>query len=95
MTSADLNQAELRQRASGLLASGRLPSGEPLATWAGSGRGERCCVCQVLVKQDEIGFDLSFRMPEREVELHMHNRCRIAWEQVRAAGSATGRAAAP
>jgi hypothetical protein len=22
-------------------------------------------------------------MPEREVELHMHNRCRVAWEQVR------------
>jgi len=93
MTPANLNEIELRQRASGLLATGRLPSNEPSATWAGSGRGERCCVCHVLVRSDEIGFDLSFRTPEREVELHMHTRCRVAWEQVRA--GATGRAAAP
>ena len=93
MTTANMNEIELRQRASGLLATGRLPTDEPSATWAGSGRGERCCVCHVLVRPDEIGFDLSFRTPEREVELHMHNRCRIAWEQVR--GGATGRSAAP
>ena len=83
MTVVNSNESELRQRASGLLACGRLPSGEPSATWAGAGRGERCCVCQVLVRADEIGFDLAFRMPERDVELHMHSRCRIAWEQVR------------
>lgn len=83
MTSVYVDEALLRQRASGLLACGRLPTGEPSATWAGSGRGERCCVCQVLVRADEIGFDLSFRTAHREVELHMHNRCRIAWEQVR------------
>ena len=85
MTPANFDERELRQRASGLLATGRLPSAEPSATWAGSGRGERCCVCHVQVQEDEIGFDLSFRMLEREVELHMHNRCRIAWEQVRVA----------
>ena len=85
MTPATIDEGALRQRASGLLASGRLPSVEPSATWAGSGRGERCCVCQVLVRPDEIAFDLSFRTPEREVELHMHSRCRIVWEQVRAA----------
>ena len=83
MNSVNASESELQQRASGLLASGRLPRDEPSATWAGSGRGERCCVCNVLVRPDEIGFDLSFRMPEREVELHMHNRCRIAWEQMR------------
>ena len=93
MTAANLNEAELRQRASGLLATGRLPRNEPSATWAGSGRGERCCVCHVLVRPDEIGFDMSFRTPELEVELHMHTRCRTAWEQERA--GATGRAAAP
>jgi len=83
MTVANLNEAELRQRASGLLASGRLPTDEPSATWAGSGRGERCCVCHVQVRSDEIGFDLSFQSTERELELHMHTRCRIAWEQER------------
>jgi hypothetical protein len=85
MTPANVDEIELRQRASGLLASGRLPRIEPSATWAGSGRGERCAICHILVRPDEIGFDLSFRLPEREVELHMHNRCRIAWEQVRGA----------
>lgn len=83
MTTMNVTESELRQRASGLLALGRLPRDEPSATWAGSGRGEHCCVCNVLVRPDEIGFDLSFQLPGREVELHMHNRCRVAWEQVR------------
>lgn len=81
MTVADLDESDLRERARQLVAAGKLPSSEPAATWAGSGRGEPCCVCQVLVRPDEIGFDLAFRMPQRQVELHMHGRCRIAWEQ--------------
>lgn len=89
MTTANMNESELRQRVSGLLAAGRLPASDPYATWAGSGRGERCYVCHVLVREDEIGFDLAFRTPEREVELHMHSQCRSAWEQVR--GQATAR----
>ena len=81
MTIADLDESDLRERARRLLISGRLPSSEPAASWAGSGRDEPCCVCQVLVRPDEIAFDLSFRSLERDVELHMHSRCRIAWEQ--------------
>lgn len=81
MTIADVDESDLRERARRLLISGRLPSSEPATSWAGSGRGEPCCVCQMLVRPDEIAFDLSFRSLEREVELHMHSRCRIAWEQ--------------
>jgi len=84
MTVADIDEGVLRERARRLLMSGKLPGGDPAVSWAGSGRGEPCCVCQILVRPDEIGFDLSFRMPQREVELHMHSRCRIAWEQARA-----------
>jgi hypothetical protein len=84
MTVADIDEGVLRERARRLLISGKLPGGDPAVSWAGSGRGEPCCVCQILVRPDEIGFDLSFRTPQREVELHMHSRCRIAWEQARA-----------
>jgi hypothetical protein len=84
MTIAELDESTLRDRARSLLVAGRLPAGDPQTSWAGSGRGEPCCVCQVLVRSNEIGFDLSFRSPERDVELHMHSRCRIAWEQARA-----------
>lgn len=84
MTIADIDESTLRERAQRLLASGKLPFSDPAASWAGSGRGEPCCVCQVLVRPEEIGFDLSFRTPQRDVELHMHSRCRIAWEQARA-----------
>jgi hypothetical protein len=84
MTVADIDEGVLRERARRLLLSGKLPGGDPAVSWAGSGRGEPCCVCQILVRPDEIAFDLSFRMPQREVELHMHSRCRIAWEQARA-----------
>jgi hypothetical protein len=84
MTVADIDEGVLRERARRLLISGKLPCADPAVSWAGSGRGEPCCVCQILVRPDEIAFDLSFRMPQREVELHMHSRCRIAWEQARA-----------
>ena len=84
MTVPDIDARALRERARLLLISGKLPSGDPAVSWAGSGRGDPCCVCQVLVRPDQIGFDLAFRMPQREVELHMHSRCRIAWEQARA-----------
>jgi hypothetical protein len=83
MKTVDTDESTLREHARLLLASGKLPFSDPAASWAGSGRGEPCCVCQVLVQPHEIGFDLSFRMPQREVELHMHSRCRIAWEQAR------------
>lgn len=83
MTRPDADDSDLRERARTLLASGKLPSGEPASTWAGSGRDESCCVCRVLVRRDEIGFDLAFRASGAEVELHMHARCRIAWEHVR------------
>ena len=84
MTVATIDEGVLREHARRLLISGKLPSGDPAVSWAGSGRGQPCCVCQVLVRPDEIAFDLSFRTSQREVELHMHSRCRIAWEQARA-----------
>ena len=84
MSTADIDEISLRERAKQLLVAGRLPASDPATSWAGSGRGELCCICQVLVRPDQIGFDLAFRMPQREVELHMHSRCRIAWEQARA-----------
>lgn len=83
MTIADIDEGALRERAKNLLVAGRLPFSDPDTSWAGSGRGEPCCVCEVPVQPDEIGFDLAFRSPTREVELHMHSRCRIAWEQAR------------
>lgn len=83
MTIADIDEKTLRERARHLLAAGRLPFSDPDTSWAGSGRGEPCCVCQVLVQPDEIAFDLSFRSSTPEVELHMHSRCRVAWEQAR------------
>lgn len=83
MTGADLDDSQLRERARALLDSGKLPSAEPSSLWAGSGRDEVCCLCRILVRRNEIGFDLAFRAPGDEVELHMHARCRIAWEQAR------------
>ncbi|HKQ15898.1 MAG TPA: hypothetical protein VJT80_20840 [Steroidobacteraceae bacterium] len=84
MTVADIDASVLRERARRLLISGKLPCSDPAVSWAGSGRDEPCCVCQLLVRQDEIAFDLSFAESAARAELHMHSRCRIAWEQARA-----------
>ena len=53
MTVADIDEGVLRERARRLLISGKLPGGDPAVSWAGSGRGEPCCVCQILVRPDE------------------------------------------
>ena len=84
MKVADIDESMLRERARQLLISGKLPCSDPAVSWAGSGRGEPCCVCMLLVRPDEIAFDLSFTESAARAELHMHSRCRIAWEQARA-----------
>lgn len=76
-----IDEAELSERVDALLTSGRLPSIEPSDIWAGSGRDAQCSVCQLSVRRGELAFDLSFRTPGGEVELHMHSRCRTAWER--------------
>jgi hypothetical protein len=87
MTLVDIDESSLRERARRLLISGKLPFSDPAVSWAGSGRGEPCCVCQGLVRPDEIAFDLSFSAAAAREELHMHSRCRIAWEQARQAST--------
>jgi hypothetical protein len=87
MTVAEIDEGALRERARRLLIAGRLPFSDPAVSWAGSGRGEPCCVCQGLVRPDEIAFDLSFSKAAASEELHMHSRCRIAWEQARQANT--------
>jgi hypothetical protein len=80
---ADFDDRELCERARYLLVSGKLPSGESSGVWGGPGRGEQCCVCLNVVRPEDIGFDVSFRTPDSDIELHVHSRCRIAWERAR------------
>jgi hypothetical protein len=80
---ADFDDSELYERARDLLVSGKLPPGEPSGVWGGPGRGEQCRVCLSVVRPEEIGFDVSFRTRDTEIELHVHSRCRIAWERAR------------
>lgn len=79
-TAADLDDAQLLDRARALLASGQAPASELSGIWGGPGRNEPCSICGLAIRPDEIGFDLLFRAPPSEIELHMHTRCRSAWE---------------
>jgi hypothetical protein len=80
-TTADLDDAQLLDRARALLASGKAPISSLSGIWGGAGRNETCSVCGLAIRPDEIGFDLVFRASEGEIELHMHSRCRRAWER--------------
>ena len=80
---AGLDDAELHERAQALLAAGQLPLAEPAGLWGGSGRGERCDLCMQPVREPEIAFDLAFPGAEGEIELHLHGRCRAAWDLAR------------
>ena len=79
---AQLEDIELQHRVRSLLVSGKLPLNEASGVWAGSGRNEACSICEVPIRRRETAFDLLFRTPQGDIELHMHGRCRGAWEQV-------------
>jgi len=77
----------LRQRARARMKSGVLQTRNPVASYAGTGSGAPCVLCDEPIVKAEIEFELDFAdtaAPSR-VTIHMHFRCRTIWDAERAA----------
>lgn len=83
MRSDDPDDSELPARVRTLLAAGKLPCEDASGLWGGTGNSEPCCVCRRPIGPDEITFDLLFRTSAGDIDLHMHPRCHVVWEQER------------
>jgi hypothetical protein len=73
----------LREKARGVVRSGKLPSRRPDRTWGGPGVGAICAVCELPVERNEIEFEIQFARDDDNPGLdkyHVHLRCFAAWE---------------
>jgi hypothetical protein len=73
----------LREKARGVVRSGKLPSRRPDRTWGGPGVGAICAACELPVGRNEIEFEIQFARDGDNPGLdkyHVHLRCFAAWE---------------
>jgi hypothetical protein len=68
-------------------------SDAPLVSYAGSGSGAACALCDEAVAQGELEFELDFAAATRAATLHMHFQCQRIWDAERAAVRSAKRSA--
>jgi hypothetical protein len=74
-----LDDAQVRQRVQELLASGRLPSDDPLKLWAGPSMAKPCSCCGELIST-ATEYELDF---SGTVTTLFHPRCYAIWNEER------------
>lgn len=77
------DEAILRDKARRVVRDHKLPARRPDRLWGGPGVGAPCSVCDLLVKRDELEFEIEFRhegaVPGMDT-FHIHIRCFTLWE---------------
>lgn len=74
-----LDDAQVHQRVRELLASGRLPSDDPLKLWAGPSMAKPCSCCGELINT-ATEYELDF---SGTVTILFHPRCYAIWNEER------------
>jgi hypothetical protein len=80
-----VDDALVRERVREMLATSRLPAGDPVKLWAGPSMGKPCSVCGETIRT-ATEYELDF-VPTRTILLHP--RCYAIWNEERRPGSAT------
>ena len=74
-----LDDAQVRERVRGLLASGRLPKDDPLKLWAGPSMAKPCSCCgEIISTATEYELDFSGTLT-----ILFHPRCYAIWNEER------------
>ena len=82
------NEEALFALARKLIANGTLPSAVPGGlAWAGCGTGETCSLCELTIKPEQIGYELT---GNGGVTLHFHMRCHAIWQLAATDGAKGG-----
>jgi hypothetical protein len=71
---------EMRSRARELIKAGRLRCGEHYRTWGGRGSNEPCALCDVVIRPDEVEYEIEFTDPDGARVYRFHFLCHDAWQ---------------
>jgi hypothetical protein len=73
-------EEELRSRARAMIHDGRLPCSEHHRTWGGRGSNEACALCEVLIKPEEVEYEIESLGPDGARVYRFHFLCHDAWQ---------------
>lgn len=73
-------QNELRGRARELIRRGLLPRERPLHMWGGYGCDLACALCEQIILQNEVEYELEYRTPAGARHYRFHFLCHAAWQ---------------
>lgn len=71
---------DLRVRARERIREGRLPRITQYRTWGGRGGNEPCAVCDLLIKRDEVEYEIEVLGPDGLRLYRFHFPCHDAWQ---------------
>ena len=71
---------ELRLRARELISDGRLPCMTQYRTWGGRGSNAPCALCDVLIKRDEVEYEIESLGQDSARLYRFHFLCHEAWQ---------------
>jgi hypothetical protein len=74
----------VRERVREMLATGRLPAGDPAKLWAGPSMGKPCTICGETIRT-ATEYELDFAPPV--LTLLLHPRCYEIWNEERGRGT--------
>jgi hypothetical protein len=77
-----VEDALVRERVREMLATGRLPSADPVKLWAGPSMGKPCSVCGESIRT-ATEYELDFTPP---LTLLLHPHCYAIWNEERRRG---------
>jgi hypothetical protein len=77
--SMQFDEQELRLEARRRLASGRLRREAQQYLWAGTGDGQLCSLCDRLIDERQIEYELQF-IAHPQIVYRFHRICHQAWE---------------
>lgn len=79
-----MDDALVRERVREMLATGRIPSTDPVKLWAGPSMGKPCSVCGETIRT-ATEYELDFTPP---LTLLLHPPCYAIWNEERRRGTA-------
>jgi len=83
---SDRIEQDLEQRAQQRISEGRLPATTHYRTWGGSGSNEPCALCDVVIRSDEVEYEIETLEAPGLRQYRFHFLCHDAWQYACAQG---------
>jgi hypothetical protein len=77
---SDRIEQDLEQRAQERIREGHLPCTTHFRTWGGRGSNEPCALCDVVIRSDEVEYEIETLDAPGVRQYHFHFLCHDAWQ---------------